>query len=478
MKDFKCLLVHTPQLCNKTDSNEVYSNINFCAMGLSSLAIQLEKEGFNSEIIHLGIEKYLNKNFLLSDYIKANNVKFIAFSLNWHPQSFDVIETIKVIKEKNPNIFVMLGGFTASYFGMEIMERFPFIDAIIKGEGELPIRKLARTVYENNTDFSNIPNLFWRKNKKVILNNKKYVATNTDLDSFEFFNVKKMKNFDSYSKVPFFMEYSKEDQLNNPMTSQGVCLGRGCTGNCTWCGGGCEAMKVVTGRNCVSYRNPDNVINEIKMLKEKCNLEIFRFTFDPNPQNRNHLITLLEKIEKEFGGNLKTIFTLNSLPDKIFLDAFSKTFSKDSTILISPEFFNEDLRKFHKSFFFTNQELETTLNYIEKLKIHSEIYFAILPSVKEEENIKSEKYGRLLKNKYSTINKYYIIPIVYEPAAPWTINPKKYNLDIEQRTFIDYYNDTKAVKLSFENINKFQINNIIKKQDIKNQKEPFCLESV
>lgn len=50
----------------------------------------------------------------------------------------------KIVKEKCPQTFITLGGFTASYFAQEIMENYPFIDSIIKGEGEIPIRELAK----------------------------------------------------------------------------------------------------------------------------------------------------------------------------------------------------------------------------------------------------------------------------------------------------------------------------------------------
>ena len=461
MSEFKCLLVHTPQLCEKQEDSKLYSNVNFCAMGLFSLASELEKEGFSAEILHIGLEKYLDKEFVLSDYIKNNDIKFVAFSLHWHPQSYDVIETIKALKEKNPDVFVMLGGFTSSYFGSEILEKFPYVDAIIKGEGELPIRKLARKVYEKDSDLSSVPNLFWRQDGNVILNREKFVATNEDLDTFEFFDISKMKNYESYSRMPFFLEYGLDNQLENqPMSVQGVCLGRGCSGNCTWCGGGCEATKVVTGRDFISYRNSDNVIDEIKMLKETCGIEVFRFVFDPVPDDRGHLFELLTKIEKEFNGSLKTLFTLNGLPDKEFLDAYKRAFSKESLLSISPEFYNEELRKFHKSFYYSNSELEEILEYMDDLEIKSELFFSIIPCVEESENVKSENYAKLLKDRYQCVEKYYIVPIVYEPAAPWTITPEKFGLEKNTRTFVDYYNDTKCVEKSFENVGIFGSNEI------------------
>lgn len=452
MKDFNCALVHTPQLSINKTTNSICSTINFCAMGLYSLAKELEKEGFKSEIIHLGVEKYLDKNFLLSNYVQENNIKFLAFSLHWHPQSYDVIETIRAVKKKCPDVFVSLGGFTSSYFAQEILENFPFVDAIIKGEGEKPIRELANKLYNNEHDLTGVPNLFWRKNNKVVLNDEKFVATDEDLNSYEFFDIKKLRNYKTNAKMPFYLDYTKDDQLTSiPMSSQGICLGRGCTGNCTWCGGGCKAVKLVTGRDFVSYRNADNVIDEIKTLKNDCGIKDFRFVFDPNPSDRGYLIVLMEKIAKEFKGKLKTSLTLNSLPDKRFIDLYKKAFSADSIMTISPEFYSEDLRRAHKSFFYSNKELEEILDYMDKQEIKSELYFSTLPMTSEHDDIETENYAKELKRRHAFVERYFVATIVSEPASPWTLEPNKYGLKEKIKTFIDYYNNTKSVENSFEN---------------------------
>ena len=97
MNQQKCILIHSPKLFY--NGKNICSSINYSAMGLFSLASELEKSGFETEIIHLGIEKYLNKNFSISNYIKENEIKFAAFSLNWQQQSYDVIETARQIKK-------------------------------------------------------------------------------------------------------------------------------------------------------------------------------------------------------------------------------------------------------------------------------------------------------------------------------------------------------------------------------------------
>ena len=447
MQNFKTAVIHTPKLYKEND--KFFSLINFCASGLFSMAGELHKSGFPVKIIHLGIEKYLDKSFKLSNYVKQNNIKFIAFSLQWHSQSYDVIETARNVKKENPNIYISLGGYSASYFADEILETYPFIDFIIKGEGEKPITEIALALKENK-NLENIPNLYWRKNGKIIQNKEIFIAENDDLNSFEFFNSDRMLNYDVYVKAGYILDYSKNSLDKNLFDNHCISLGRGCLGNCVWCGGGFNAQKIVTGRNKISYRNPESIIKEIKQLKSEHNIKVFTFSFDPNPTNRMPIIDVLNLIAFEFKGEITANYNMDGLPDKLFLDAFKKAFSPNSTLLLSPIFENEQLRKKYKSFYYTNNQLEETLNYMEQLNIKSEIYFSAMPGVLDIENEKSKKYGDYLKSKYKLIKEYYIFPIDIEPASPWTFTPEKYGLTDIKTTFKDYYDANKGLENSFE----------------------------
>ncbi len=447
MKNLKCLLIHTPRLHNKNGT--ITSEINYCAMGLFSLAGELVKNNFNAKIINLGIEKYLNKKFLLSNYIKENNIKLIAFSLHWNQTSYDVIETARIIKEKCPEVFITLGGYSASFFAEEILENFPFIDSIMKGEGELSIVKLAESIYENKS-LKNVPNLYWRKNSKIILNKNIYVASSEDLNKFEFFNPNNMLHYKEYSKIPYILNYSENNQLTAISATQGICLGRGCLGNCIWCGGGYNSEKEVTGRTYLSYRSSRSVMSEIKNMKENYNINLFRFSFDPNPKDRKYLINLFNELAKEFKGELNVIYNMDGLPCKNFLDAFKQACTKDSRLVISPVCYNENLRKIYKSFYYTNSQLEEILDYIEKENIKTEIYFSNIPGINKEENEKSKEYGEYLKNKYKCISELNNYEMIIVPASPWTKEPQKYNLGSIPKTFLDYYNINKSFDESFE----------------------------
>ena len=443
----KCVIVHCPKLFYKGE--DICSTINYSAMGLFSLASALEKENFDVKIINLAIEKYLNKDFLLSDYIKQKGIKLVAISLNWHQQTYDVIETAQIIKIKCPDIHISLGGLTASFFAKEIMEKYPFINSVIKGEGEKSIGELAKRVYAGQT-CENIPNLLWRKGKDVIINSERYVASGEDLDNIEFFKPESMLHYQEYLKIPYILNFSKENQLNCKSEVHGVCLGRGCYGNCVWCGGAYITNKLSSGRSNISYRNIDNVIKEIKLMKEQYNIDSFSFSFDPNPNDRSHLVKLFNRLADEFNGSLNVIYNLDGLPDKEFLDAFKWAFSDTSVIMLSPVFANEELRKEYKSFYYSNKQLEEILEYMEQNKIKSELYFSNMPGVKDKEIAESEKYGEFLKNKYKCIQACNMYDVDIEPGAPWTYSPEKYNLKKVINTISEYYDRNKAVESSFE----------------------------
>ena len=77
-------------------------------MGLVALADFLLKNNVDSEIIHLEVEKNLNHDFNLIDYLKSNDRKIFCFDLHWHPQSRGVIEIIKRIKRNVPLLTLSL----------------------------------------------------------------------------------------------------------------------------------------------------------------------------------------------------------------------------------------------------------------------------------------------------------------------------------------------------------------------------------
>lgn len=449
MTQGKCLLLHIPKLHILEDGAS--SSINFIAMGIYSLCHQLVINGFDAEVLHLSVEKYLDKNFSAAKYVKDNNIKFIALSLHWHPQSYDVIEIAKSIKKENPDVFISLGGFTASYFAKEILEKFSFIDAIIKGEGEIPIAELAQNAFAQKTDFSKIPNLCWRNGKEIVINTKKYVASDEDLDKFNFVGFDYLKHFDSYFKTGYMLNLFEEGELTGSSTIHGVCIGRGCYGNCSWCGGGFKNVAKITGRNRISRRSAKSIVKDMKVLKQKFDVKNFHFAFDPTPFNQEKQIELFNYLAENFDEKLNITFECFGLPQKDFIKTFKESCASNSSLLISPEFEDEHLRKKHKTFYYSNQELEDTLEYMNELKVMCDLSFADIPNLSDEQRNASVEYGEYLTDKYpNSVNGFSMGKIILEPGSKWFDEPELCGGSPERKCFEDFYNDNRSIELSFD----------------------------
>lgn len=452
----KCLLLHIPKLFELKANSKWEAHINLIAMGLFSLSHQLDVNGFEPEIIHIAMEKYYDTNFSIVKYIKKQKIKFIGISLHWHFQAYDTIEIAKKIKQKNPNTFIFLGGYTASCYADEIIEKMPFIDAIIKGEGEGSIVELAKRVTSDNYNFEGIPNLYWRKNGEVVINPETYVASSEDLNKLSFYSqLDNLKHNQFYFYLETKIQCLKNNDENiwtgsNNKQIHTICFGRGCSGNCTWCGGGADALKKILNRNCISWRSPHLVADEIFMLKRVYGIEEFYFCFDPTPSDQSKICELF-RLLGESKEKINLNFECFRLPTDEFIKEFKSNLSANSIIVISPEFGNEDLRKLHKSFYFSNKELEDTLRKLYDLKITSVIFFASIPDLSKEEEQNTIDYANYLKEKYQPFIHVIIIPINdFEPGAPWTENPLKYGMNYKNKIFMDFYNENSVVKESWE----------------------------
>src|SRR3989339_1484423 len=96
----QCLLIHTPKLLEWDSLMGWHSKVNFIAMGMYSLVEELENSGIKSHIINLAAEKTLDPKFSLVKYVKDSGATVAAFSLHWHPQTYDSIEAARQLKEE------------------------------------------------------------------------------------------------------------------------------------------------------------------------------------------------------------------------------------------------------------------------------------------------------------------------------------------------------------------------------------------
>jgi radical SAM superfamily enzyme YgiQ (UPF0313 family) len=452
-----CLFIHAPK-----DNSGTKPSVMLMAMGVFALADYLERNGYSSKIIHLGVEKIVNNKFSIENYLKDKDICLIGISLHWHYQSYDSINLVNKIKSIQPKTKIILGGFTASFFADEIMKTFKNIDFIIKGDAEIPLVSLMETISKNNSNFSSIPNLIWRNNNKIVHNRHSYVASEADINRLNFFNFKLMKNCSIYLKVPSRLFCYSKDLLEKYDTLH-LCIGRGCSVNCAFCAGSTFSQQIINKRSKVIFRSHENVIETIKDAV-KVGISRLYICFDPNP-DRKYYIELFRLIRRS-KINISMVFECWSIPTTKFIDDFKRTFGKGrySKIVLSPETASETLRKLNKGFFYTNSEFLTILQYLKKKGIFTEVYFSYpLPHETMEDVNATSNFIELIKKKIGNRGKILVQDFGLDPGSPMFICPAKYKIIKRTKSFSDYCNLETKRKFFLQGFNKEKFNTTYKK---------------
>ena len=115
----------------------------------TNLAIRYLKS-YTKDLVDADIREYTINNdldYILKDIYK-NDYDVILFSTYiWNV--LDIVKLCENIKKVKPNTIIGLGGPEVTYDSENAMEKYPFVDYILCGEGELVFRDLVMYLQGN-----------------------------------------------------------------------------------------------------------------------------------------------------------------------------------------------------------------------------------------------------------------------------------------------------------------------------------------
>ncbi len=147
-----------------------------------------------------------------------------------------LLPSLEVIKAENPEKMIILGGSGPSSTAEKLMEKFPFVDVIVKGEGEVTVREIAHRV-----PYRKIKGIVYRSHGNVISTPERERIHNLD-------------------RLPF-PAYEMVDV--SQYTQAGVVTARGCLYHCSFC-----EVASLWGYH-TEQRSVSSVIKEIKLLYDQ-----------------------------------------------------------------------------------------------------------------------------------------------------------------------------------------------------------------
>lgn len=440
------LIAHVPKSSSYYPPYGEYMTTNLLPMGTWALADLTARHGYTTEIGHLGLEWIERGTFSPMSYLGGKEVRVIAIPLHWHQQSHDVMRVADEIKRKRPHVFILLGGYTASLFHREILASFPQIDAVIRGDAELPLVALMEAVTEKRP-LAEVPNLTWRDGEEIRETPLSYVASEKDLEGCSHANLGLLRDRETYIRsmgIPFVWAKGLSKEKNRRHFHLGppvffLNVGRGCLGACTWCGGGAEAQRLVNGRRGVIFRAPEKVADTVAEAME-WGYEMVHIAFDPGKEGERYYQELFPLVRKR-GLRVKCYFESFSLPSKNFLKEFHATFDTDGSILaLSPESGDEGVRYRNKTFAYTNEELLGAISLADGLGIRVDLFFAMgIPGEGYADLAQTAALRREIRKRFKNIGRTWTSPIALEPASPWHLHPEAFGIISARRTFADFY---------------------------------------
>ena len=444
-KTFDCLFLH-PSHHNGTPGYMVMP------LGIVSLASELAENGFETRIIHVGLEKILNHNFQIKDFLKTNIVKIIAIDLHWTRHAYAAIRLAEDCKRIQQDTYVVLGGFTASFFDMEILQNFQFVDAIIRGEAETSLLELVNNVTRKRNR-SSIPNVTLRNGSNLKRNPIGYLDDTEIFSNRNFTDLSLIEHGNEYLKIvkplPFAQAWIykkilpklKDYDLNwlNYLRRGYVAASRGCSFNCSNCGGGRDAHYIISGRKEPILRSADRVVEDIIQWNEY-GVRQLHIEPDPCPGYKSWYSTLFKKIREE-GVDIAADYYPRALPDKEFVYEFARTFDPYlSKLVISPESGSERVRRinnFHH--FYSNKELFKILALLEAQGVMAELYFSVGNSGETLDDFyTTSRMAEAILNEHRNIVGLCCHPVDVEPCAPCYLKPEKYGVKLYRKTFMEF----------------------------------------
>ena len=406
-------------------------------VGITSIAETLEQSGFNVQIINMAYRMLRDEHYDPEKVIASLKPLAFGIDLHWLPHVHGSIELAKICKKYHPDVPVIFGGLSASYYHEELIS-FPFADFVVRGDStEEPVLQLMRSL-RYGLPFDKIPNLTWkREDGSAVINPLTHVPENIDYVSVPCYSYvvrSVFKYANLHNTVPYL------DWLKYPITA--LLTARGCTQNCSICGGSQFAYKHICNRDKPAYRSPASLIEDIRLIQKLGQAPIF-VLHDIRQAGQEYVDEFFSLLKKE---NIK-----NELVIELFWDASDEYFAKIAdavpkfSLEMTLETHIESIRTMNGKFACSNEKVEQTIASAFKYGCRKiDIFFMTgIPKQSYTQAVEAIDYCRHLLEKFDGDKRLalFIAPLApfLDPGCLAFEYPEKYGYKKLCHTLMDHY---------------------------------------
>lgn len=405
-------------------------------IGMLSIADYLDRNGFKVIVDNLGDRMAGSMSFDPEEHIRGYSSQIFAIGLHFQQHSQGAIEVARLCKKHHPNSTVIMGGLTATCFHKELIEKFDFIDGVVRAEAERPMLKLVKGL-EKNGRLTETPNLTYKSSEGEIIV-APLMEGSADLDEFEYTRLDLLTPGTSVFPEGSVPRYSLE-----------VC--RGCIYNCSICGGSAYTYKKYLGMNKPAFRSPEKIVRDMKKLNEY-GISFIGLFQDARMAGEKYRKSLVETLKKEKPQLDRLSIDILKPSDEEFIKEIS-TVSRNIIMHFCPDTGSDEVRKLLGRNY-SNKELLNTVRLCHKYHIPVTNFFSMGLAGETENRMKEtwslwEKldqmdYTASLKGIFGDIESSVPIggqilgPIVLDPGSRAFDSPGKYGYRLLYKNMEEY----------------------------------------
>lgn len=360
--------------------SQAHGGLDMCTkawppLGMLYCAEVLVKEGFDVSLLGQAVRGFSFKQTL--DWVKKEDPDILGFSV-LHSAAKEAPNIAERVKMENPNVTIVMGNYHATFNAERILRKYPFVDVIVRGEGEYTSLELTKCL-EKKGDLRKVKGITFRRNGKIVSTPDRPLIKNIDELPFPDRDLMEAE----YTSTIFGVKVATK-RFTTVLSS------RGCPFQCTFCG--CRKF----ARGVWRPRSVGNIMEELEFLRSE-GYEEFLFVDDNFTLNRKRVVQLCRKMRKE-GMNVRWIcdsrvdtpgydmfremvkagcntlyFGIESANQRI-LDYYKKGITPDQTVNAVRKARKAGIDVIVGSFILgapdeTRKEVENTLQFVQKLGI-------------------------------------------------------------------------------------------------------------
>lgn len=438
------ILMHAPTIFDFNEKDIEYGPVSdlvpstpvfeMYPIGYLSIMSNLCPEGYKIKIENIALQMIINKKFNVKKRIEKLDTEIFGIDLHWMPHVHGALNLAKLIKEIRPEVPIVLGGLSATYYHNEIIKNFPYIDYVMLGDTTEPFFNDFIDSIEEHKNIENVPNLVYRDNGMVKIN--KVISPEKYIDTVKL-NYKLLiknciRNFEVLPSIP----YSIWMKSSTAMTF----IQKGCHHNCVLCGGSNFAYKNFYFRNMVTYRPIKNIIDDIISIKESLGVPVY-ISGDIYQAGEKYRTEFFKSI-KDYDIDLPMLFEIFNPVSENFYQSLENNTGMYA-MEISPESSDEEVRSYCGRFY-SNYALEKNMEFAKKHNAGKmDVFFSIGLTHQKKETVDEDvKFAKKYHEKFNDWIHFFISPIspFIDPGSLAFEQSEKYGYRIFARSLEDHYN--------------------------------------